>query len=180
MTLCSTNGCDRPAKKRGMCPRHYERWRRHRVDVERCAYPGCENSRSTRGWCDMHYHRWLKYGSVDTVLPSCGGGNHSVHLRGSAHPYWTGDNASYDAAHGRLRRINGPASQHKCRDCGEQAQQWSYNGLDPNERVGPHRNHKGDLSMCRYSPAEDPTPFYEPRCRKCHRIFDHRLITGRR
>ncbi|CAN5349003.1 hypothetical protein BH09ACT8_BH09ACT8_30910 [soil metagenome] len=70
---------------------------------------------------------------------------------------------SYHAAHAKVRRARGPASEHLCVDCRtRQADQWSYDHQDAHERRW--RN-------LRYS--TDPAR-YQPRCTRCHRLFDLR------
>jgi hypothetical protein len=63
------------------------------------------------------------------------------------------DYPSYAARHGHLRRERGRASYHHCVDCGGDAQDWSQihgtTGLEPTD--------------------------YEPRCRKCHAVYDTEL-----
>src|SRR5258708_3771523 len=39
----------------------------------------------------------------------------------------------YTAAHKRVEAANGKAIEHTCVGCGEQAAEWSYGGLDPDE-----------------------------------------------
>lgn len=60
------------------------------------------------------------------------------------------DEQIYQLIHRRLRSTLGKADQRECVDCGKQARDWSCaHGMDPNK----------------YSS-------YEPRCRKCHQIYD--------
>lgn len=67
----------------------------------------------------------------------------------------------YIAAHHRLRRQRGSATDQSCIDCGEQATDWSYEGGAPDERVV---DDNGPFSL-------DPS-YYVPRCRSCHTKFD--------
>ncbi|WP_374159098.1 helix-turn-helix domain-containing protein [Mycobacterium sp. G7A2] len=66
----------------------------------------------------------------------------------------------WTAAHRKLRRLVGPASQYSCVDCGEQAADWSYR-----YRTGQ-----------RYAHSADPAD-YEPRCRPCHGRHDAKPVT---
>ena len=75
---------------------------------------------------------------------------------------WAGDAVTYEGAHLRLRSIRGRARDFSCVDCGEPAQEWSYNHDDPNEKRMPDgtRPYSGDPSH------------YSPRCLHCHRKMD--------
>lgn len=46
------------------------------------------------------------------------------------------EDISYGGAHRRVYVARGKATDHACVDCGEQAAEWSYDGLDPDELVG--------------------------------------------
>jgi hypothetical protein len=73
---CAVEDCGRPARKRGWCSGHYQRWLATgdvRADVPlkvltrhapglRCAVEDCEKPRTTRDWCTMHYSRWHQHG----------------------------------------------------------------------------------------------------------------------
>jgi len=83
--------------------------------------------------------------------------------RGAANHMWRADSAGYQAAHLRVASTNGPASAHACTDCGEPADDWSYNHTDERSE---RRRADGTRP---YSPS--PT-HYSPRCRTCHRAFD--------
>lgn len=73
---------------------------------------------------------------------------------------WVGDNAGYYTAHARVRSRLGPATDHRCIDCGDQAAQWSVNR---------------DALRLRF---EDGMPYssnpedYEARCVSCHKTYD--------
>lgn len=67
----------------------------------------------------------------------------------------------YGGAHDRVRAARGPASGHSCIDCAAPAQDWSYDGQDPNERRGANAYGRG-LAF-----SLDPS-HYVPRCKPCH------------
>jgi hypothetical protein len=68
----------------------------------------------------------------------------------------------YETMHRRVRSERGPASNHPCVDCDEQAQDWSYDNQDPDELF--------DLRIgCAFSLD---TAHYQPRCKLCHAEFD--------
>lgn len=88
---CDVDGCEKPARTRGWCSAHYERWRRNgdsgkagdarsRPSLE-CSVEGCELWARARGWCDKHYACWHltgdpiprkrpNYGSKRVVAPN--------------------------------------------------------------------------------------------------------------
>jgi hypothetical protein len=60
---------------------------------------------------------------------------------------------AYVGAHYRVYKARGKARDYPCVDCGKQAAEWS------------HRNGPGF--------SDDPND-YDPRCGRCHRLFDQR------
>lgn len=75
------------------------------------------------------------------------------------------DIVDYAGAHDRVRALRGSASSHPCVDCGESAQSWSYDRLDPHERTGQNAYGRG------LAYSLDPS-HYHPRCKACHAAFD--------
>ena len=65
----------------------------------------------------------------------------------------------YWACHERVKAQRGPATAHRCADCGAAAVDWSYDGTDPDERTNPTQGYRYSLDPVRY----------RPRCRSCHR-----------
>ena len=65
-------------------------------------------------------------------------------------------NPSYDVWHKRVRKARGPASDYACVDCGEPAEDWST--ADP--------------------ASDDIRARFQPRCRKCHRLYDGAVGEG--
>lgn len=64
-SLCTIPGCDKPAKKRGMCNPHYNSWYRENVkakDARNCGVPGCDQSLHAHGYCARHASKFKKYG----------------------------------------------------------------------------------------------------------------------
>lgn len=81
-------------------------------------------------------------------------------------PNWGGSAIGYTGAHMRVRRERGPASAQTC-PCGAPAQEWSYVGGDPDERMGTSA---GFPVVFGVNPE-----FYTAVCRSCHRARDARL-----
>ena len=183
MNICSINDDDcsptRKVTSWGWCATHYQRWRHHgdpfvvlppsgpkklatvcSINDGECS-PG---GRMIRGWCRIHYERWKTHGSPFIVLQ--GGDNPFSHLSGSDNFHWVGDDASYSTVHSRLNAARGNANQYQCVDCGQPARQWSYGHDDPNEM---HSQHEQSLGM----PYSTNLNSYAPRCRSCHKFFDH-------
>lgn len=152
-TLCK-EGCGGKAAGRGLCKKHYEQWRRNSPLTGTCKEQDCESPAYTRGWCSRHYQRWLSHGNPDTV----------VRLTGHEHPAWKGDEVGYAGAHGRVSAQRGSASQYPCSVCDEQAEEWSYDHLDEDQKYESIHTSQVPYSL-------DPS-HYLPMCVPCHRAFD--------
>ena len=75
---------------------------------------------------------------------------------------------TYAAAHKRVRAKRGPATAYRCVDCGEPANEWSYNHCEAMyELEQAVRGERGHVSMLRFHP--NPI-YYSPRCRTCHAL----------
>lgn len=72
---------------------------------------------------------------------------------------------SYRAAHKRIERARGRATEHAC-SCGDRAAQWAYDGTDPNELT--ERGLAYSLDVMRYVPM----------CVPCHTAFDRRGVVA--
>lgn len=108
-----------------------------------CTVTGCPRKQLARGVCAKHY----------AELPRL----------------WTkGVVSRYNATHQRLKERHGPASNYGCVDCERQAEQWSYNGGDPDELLETIRG-----TLVPYSLKDD---YYSSRCIRCHRIHDKRHL----
>jgi hypothetical protein len=64
---CSVEGCDRDTERRGMCNRHYLRWKRNGTTTIPCSVEGCANDHAAQGYCNMHYKRLQRHGDVGSV-----------------------------------------------------------------------------------------------------------------
>lgn len=69
---------------------------------------------------------------------------------------------TYDQVHHGLQWVFGPASQHLCISCGEQASDWAY------QYTAGDKEQKSETG----SPYSDDLNHYAPMCRSCHRSFD--------
>lgn len=75
MRTCSVEGCAGKFRARGLCGKHYERWRNHGdvnirfgyKDGDGCLVIGCDRKRKSRGYCGMHYVRISKNGDVGSA-----------------------------------------------------------------------------------------------------------------
>lgn len=62
---CSIEDCGRPARTRGWCGRHYQRWCNHGDPLclkqvrKLCTVESCDGYRLSRGLCGQHHHRRL-------------------------------------------------------------------------------------------------------------------------
>ncbi len=76
--MCSIDGCESPAKTKGMCNRHYQQTFHHgrllsNEECDRskrafkgylCSIEGCDKPRSSKGYCGRHYMHIKRYGRV--------------------------------------------------------------------------------------------------------------------
>ena len=83
-------------------------------------------------------------------------------IRGERSPFWTGDDATYQAIHQRLRKWRGPARNHACVACGDGASDWAYDHQDPDERQDETGLRPWSVNL----------EHYQPMCRSCHRFMD--------
>lgn len=92
-----------------------------------------------------------------------------------APPAFKGDDIGYKTAHFRVYAARGRAADHSCVDCGYQADEWSYDGGCPRERVEVRVDTRGQGTerAMRYSP--DPST-YSARCRACHTSYDRASV----
>ena len=70
LVMCAVDTCERAAKIKGWCAKHYGRYRRHGHPTElghpapglACSVSECDRPAVTRGWCRPHYQRWKAHG----------------------------------------------------------------------------------------------------------------------
>jgi hypothetical protein len=119
-----------------------------------CSVADCNTKAHARGWCTKHWNRWRRTGDP-------------LGLRQNGRPV-KGEAPGYDAAHRRISRTMGTAKGFACVDCGNRADEWSYNGGDPDELItDPATRH--ETAGLRYSLD---AAYYSPRCVRCHRAMD--------
>lgn len=165
-------GCDRA--RRGLatpyCEAHYGRVRKHgdpqahvplrprRYESKQCFAPGCEKDRSKGKWCSSHEARLRRRGELEPeFIPQ----DKRNLPRGRDNVNWT-EEPSYTAVHQRLRRWRGPASGYNCVTCDEQAEQWSYDHADPEQRIDEKIN----------LPYSTDVDHYRAMCVRCHKNED--------
>lgn len=69
---CSIKGCERPAKHRGWCGAHYQRWQRYGdpngsaspASPLACAADECDDPSRSLGLCERHYRRFKRHGDL--------------------------------------------------------------------------------------------------------------------
>ncbi len=68
---CDIADCGKPAKTRGWCVMHYERWRNHGdpttvvfVPADGCKVPDCKSKHTGRGYCQKHLTRLKRHGDL--------------------------------------------------------------------------------------------------------------------
>lgn len=167
LEFCAVESCERAPRSTyaEYCEMHYYRLRRTGTVAdpirppETCIIDGCDKATGhyASGICRMHHLRMKIRGSYD------------FEYVGPNNQQWTGDEASYNAIHLRLRMTYGRAGRHACVDCGKRARHWSYNHSGIKHRVSSDGLHYStDISQ------------YEPRCASCHTRFDRARAAERR
>jgi hypothetical protein len=121
-----------------------------KINDRKCEFEACGKPLRAKGYCKGHYMQLrrgaelapLKAYTPRTGVPNC------------------------RAAHYRLVRVLGAASEHQCVDgCGSVARDWSLDShSDPSNLHGTNHGMARTYSL-------DPTR-YAPRCRKCHVAHD--------
>lgn len=162
------NDCENPSRGRGLCQKHWARWRKHGdpmvvkrpgVDYMRkahCSVGDCGRPAHAHGFCTMHLTRFQKHGDPLHIEPRRG------------RPL-DGEHPTFAAIHKRLTRTLGRASEHDCVDCGGPAREWSYNNADPDELTAEISGRTRGRFTVAYSLDISN---YDPRCTSCHRKFD--------
>lgn len=93
--------------------------------------------------------------------------NRNRSRKGEPRPSARRSDAGYSAAHHRIYRAMGKASDCTCVNCGNGAAHWSYTHDDPNELLDD-RGRSYSLSPSHYV----------PRCVPCHKRYDASINTG--
>lgn len=123
-----------------------------------CEY--CDGEVWARGYCSAHYQRWRTGRDLTTPLckwSSSGSRIQPFHLMSTA-------SLKPQAAHKRVYKMWGKASQYCCIECGQQAQQWAYDGTDITQMYGVDQGNKR-RSKVFFSRWPE---FYMPMCIVCH------------
>ena len=108
---CSTEGCGRVVRCRGLCQRCYSaHWETNKRHV--CTVDGCETRTNRRDYCPKHLARVRKYGDPHRVDAGHGRPKPASVLR-------------------RVERVRGRARDHACVECGNPAARWWFDPSDP-------------------------------------------------
>ena len=69
---CSEANCELDAKTRGLCSKHYQKWKRKGIGKGPCSVSNCKHNAYTKGMCKSHYEYALKKKlEKDSTRPSC-------------------------------------------------------------------------------------------------------------
>ena len=125
-----------------------------------CKLEGCEKPTAYgRRICGMHLSRIARHGDPDVNLN-----------------YAPDDQVSYDAAHKRVKRARGKASEYTCEapDCEAKAVHWAYGYGAADERLGADKRskHPSPYSL-------DPSDYF-PLCAAHHGRADREVTKLRR
>lgn len=122
--------------------------------TDTCSEDFCKKPIRSKGLCNSHYLRQWRKGTTAASPRGTGERNNR----------WRGKGIDYRGAHRRVEGYFGKASNHQCVCCDSPADEWSYVGGCPDEKVEVIKN-----SMMRFSP--NPC-YYEPMDKTCHTRFD--------
>jgi hypothetical protein len=173
---CSVEDCIRPAVARGLCARCLRRakrtgeelpptFRQFYAEGTLCVIVDCEAPVCARGWCKRHWHNWNRTGNPLGI----------GRWKGKDNNRWVGDHVGYPGMHDRVKRALGPATDYWCVDsCGDQAEDWSYDHLDPEEHVQEVKTRYRSGAYWSWLPFSLDITHYQPRCEPCHLRLDKR------
>jgi hypothetical protein len=149
MPQCTVDRCDVPAAARGLCVKHYARWKRHG---------------------DPHAVKYRTGSLPESTKAKISESHKASFPKGAGSWAWQGNEVTYRGAHTRVRSMRGLASDYLC-ECGAKAQQWAF-GHDP---VDPSAIRQGEIQtrgrtfVVPYSPHVQD---YVALCHSCHRKLD--------
>lgn len=146
--MCTFTNCNNKDAAKGLCSKHYMRL--YRASGGTCQE--CDRTIYCRGLCESHYKTLLRLENpeYDTAQRDIDTSNKSLR------------NPEYKKAHDNVRRIRGRASNYSCVDCGGTAREWSLSNETDLYGIEDKKTYPYSLNI------ED----YEPRCSKCHGIYD--------
>lgn len=114
-----------------------------------CSVTGCERyTKGNRKLCSTHSVRLSRTGSLE-LKPR------DISTRGTV---------KYHGAHRRCDRLWGRAKEHLCIKCGNQAEDWAYDGTDATELSQDFKTYTVKYSIY--------PEFYMPLCKPCHGAQD--------
>ena len=130
MTNCTMDDCEGAALARGLCGKHYQRWRKNgdasvtltpgRGVFTACSVEGCPRRSACRGWCRTHYSRWASTGDPDGLRRAPNGTGWISHgyrvLPAPGHPLATRLGRVFEHRMVLYAKI-GPG-EHPCHWCG--------------------------------------------------------------
>ncbi len=69
--ICSVSNCNSTSKSRGLCQKHYKRFRKHGTtditvtsirEAQPCSVDGCARFKVALGYCNRHYSKFKRFG----------------------------------------------------------------------------------------------------------------------
>jgi len=118
-----------------------------------CSVEGCTRKHKAKNMCNTHYHAWWVLQPKENRKPNRG------RPRKTTVSYW--------GMHSRLRVNRGSASKNLCFDCGNPADDWTWQGTCEEVLYGFAKKGRPNLN-----PYCVHLEHYFPRCTTCHMIFD--------
>ena len=119
-----------------------------------CSVEGCDKKVRARNMCNTHYQYWWIRQPKKFRTYSKGGRPRK-------------ETVSYFGMHSRLEVNKGRASANPCIDCGNTADDWTWNNSCENVLYGVANKNRPNLNpYCLH------LEHYEARCTACHMVFD--------
>ena len=118
-----------------------------------CSVENCTSTVKARGLCNTHYQAWWWRQPKESRNPKNGRPPKPI--------------VSYWGMHTRLKRLKGHATENICIDCGNQAQDWTWNTSCDDVLYGMAKDGRKNLSpYCLH------LEHYDARCTPCHSLLD--------
>jgi HNH endonuclease/NUMOD4 motif len=147
--ICSIEDCGRPARTRGWCGRHYQRWCNHGDPLclkqvrGTCSAEGCDKAHLTHGLCSKHWERRRRAELRPTPTPLDLPGERWAAVPGWEHLYEVSDGGRVRTIARTIQYITGRDHYYAARIlAGSDFQGYRTVSLGSRADSVPHRVHR--------------------------------------